>query len=460
MAGMSISGLSSGLDTTTIVSQLMQLEAQPQTLLKTKLTDTKADASAYRTVNSVFSTLKSAAEALTKATAWSPVKATSSNSSVAVSAGPSATIDSSVSFTVTSLAATHSVVSTSEWATRTAVPQRQDPAAPITFTQKDGTVIGTVPVAAGATLDETVKAVNDANLGIRASVIQLGDGAFRMQLTGATTGAASEFSMDNGPELDAATPLGVTVLTQAKDATIDLGAGLVARSTTNTFTDLLPGTTITVSKADPATSVTVGVASDPSTLTNAIQGLVTAANNALKTINEYSDNSAGSTAVLRGDSSLRALAGQVLDAVAYAVGDDGSAAAAGLQMTRDGKITFDANVFSATLKAKPELAQRLVNGSGEGATAVPGVAQRLLAVATRASDATTGTLVTLATGKDDEAKSLQGRIDDWDLRLEMRQKTLTNQFTAMESALSKLKNQSSWLESQLGSLPTWNSSDK
>ena len=38
MANTSIGGLVSGLDTATIISQLMQLEAQPQTRLKTKVT--------------------------------------------------------------------------------------------------------------------------------------------------------------------------------------------------------------------------------------------------------------------------------------------------------------------------------------------------------------------------------------------------------------------------------------
>ena len=457
MAGMSINGLVSGLDTSTLISQLMQLERQPQNQLKTKLTDTRADASAYRTVNSVFTTLQTAAENLTKAATWAPVKATSSAGTVSVAATSAATVDSSVSFSVTSLAATHSMVTKSEWSSRTAVPQHQDPAAPMTFKKTDGTVIGAVGLTAGATLDETVKAVNDANLGIRASVIQVSDGAFRMQLTSTTSGAASEFTVENGPEADAATPAGQLVLTQAKNATLDLGAGLVASSTTNTFTDLLPGTTITVSKADPSASVTVGVASDPSTLTTAIQALVTAANNALTNINTYADNSAGSKAVLRGDSSLRALSGQIADAVAFAVGEDGSAAVAGLQLTRDGKLTFDSAAFTAQLKADPVKTQRLLNGSGEGDAAVGGVAQRLLAVAKSATDTTTGSLVSLANGKDSQATELQKRIDDWDLRLELRQQTLTRQFTAMESALGKLQNQSSWLGSQLGSLPTWSS---
>lgn len=454
---MSIGGLVSGLDTTTLISQLMQLERQPQNQLKTTLTDTKADASAYRTVNSVFTTLQSAAENLTKAATWSPFKATSSAGTVSVAATAAATINSSVTFSVTSMATTHSLVTQSQWSSRTAVPQYVDPAAPMTFTKADGTLIGTVPVTAGATLDETVKAVNDANLGIQASVIQLSDGAFRMQLTGTSSGAASEFVVENGPEADAATPAGQLVLAQAGDATLDLGAGLVASSSTNTFTDLLPGTTITVSKADPTTSVTVGVASDPSALTTAIQALVTAANSALTNINTYSDNGPGSKAVLRGDSSLRALAGQIADAVAFAVGEDGSAAVAGLQLTREGKLTFDSAAFSAQLKADPVKTRRLLDGSGTGDAALGGVAQRLLAVARSATDTTTGSLVSLANGKDTQATDLQKRIDDWDLRLELRQQTLTRQFTAMETALGTLQNQSSWLSSQLGSLPTWSS---
>jgi flagellar hook-associated protein 2 len=39
--------------------------------------------------------------------------------------------------------------------------------------------------------------------------------------------------------------------------------------------------------------------------------------------------------------------------------------------------------------------------------------------------------------------------------LAKRKETLTRQFTAMETALSSLKNQSSWLAGQISSLPTW-----
>ncbi len=91
---------------------------------------------------------------------------------------------------------------------------------------------------------------------------------------------------------------------------------------------------------------------------------------------------------------------------------------------------------------------------GAAVPAVTGIAQRLLGVAKTASDSTTGSLVALAKGQDSQAKDIQKRIDAWDLRLVKRKETLTRQFTAMETALSSLRNQSNWLAGQLGSLPS------
>ena len=65
----SVSGLVSGMDTTTLISQLMQIEAQPQTQLKTQLASTQTDAAAYRDINTSFAALATAAGALTQAEA-------------------------------------------------------------------------------------------------------------------------------------------------------------------------------------------------------------------------------------------------------------------------------------------------------------------------------------------------------------------------------------------------------
>jgi flagellar capping protein FliD len=94
------------------------------------------------------------------------------------------------------------------------------------------------------------------------------------------------------------------------------------------------------------------------------------------------------------------------------------------------------------------------DSGGNAVAAVTGLAKRLLDVATSASDATTGSLVKLAEGKESTLKGIQERIDAWDLRLAKRKEALTRQFTSMETALSSLRNQSTWLAGQINSLPS------
>jgi flagellar capping protein FliD len=194
-----------------------------------------------------------------------------------------------------------------------------------------------------------------------------------------------------------------------------------------------------------------------------IQSLVDAVNSAVTQVKKYTDNSAGSTQALKGDYSVRQLAGQLLDAVTFAVGSH-SPATIGLELgkdVKDLKIVFDKEKFLGALEADPALAQRLVSGApagtdadGNPVPAVTGLAQRLKTVAEFASNGTTGALVKLAEGQDSMGKDIQNRIEAWDLRLAKRKLMLTRQFTAMETALSSLRNQSTWLAGQLNSLPS------
>ena len=53
----SVSGLISGLDTSSIITQLMQVEAEPQTALKTTLTNTQSAITSYQDLNTKFKAL-------------------------------------------------------------------------------------------------------------------------------------------------------------------------------------------------------------------------------------------------------------------------------------------------------------------------------------------------------------------------------------------------------------------
>ncbi|RBY94313.1 hypothetical protein DQ244_02990 [Blastococcus sp. TBT05-19] len=459
MAGMSVDGLVSGLDTTNLINQLISAEGASQKALKTRLTATQQAASAYRTVNTTFLAITSAAEKLTPSALASARTASSTSSAVTAAATASATPGASVSFYVNSLASTQVSLSRNTWTSATADARIPGMTWPIEVYDDKDVSVGTIDIPAGATLSEAAKAITDAGKGMTASVVKLADNSYTLQLSSTKSGEAGKFTVRTASE--DTTTMGSTFLNtaDAKNAVLHLGGGVTSSSATNTFADLLPGVSVTVSKADPEAQVSVAVASNNDAVVANVQKLVDAVNAAITTVKDYTNNSKGSTAALRGDYSITSLAGQLLDAVSAGVGSSGSPAQAGFQLTKDGKITFDKNVFTAALKDKPELAQTLVLGTAKGTApdgtpipAVKGVAARLLDVAKSASNATTGTLVSMASGKDSTAKDIQARIDSWDLRLEKRRDTLTRQFTAMETALSSMRNQSTWLGSQLSSL--------
>ncbi len=461
---MSVDGLVSGMDTTSLITQLIQAEAAPQTALKARLSATQSAASAYRTANTTFLAITAAAEALTSSGVTTARKVSSSTSAVTASAAPTAITGSSLTFSVTALASTQTIVSKTQWASPTTDVRTVAPAWPIEILDSLGASKGTVDVPAGATLTDAVTAINDADLGVRAAILKVGD-SYRLQLTAETGGSAGAFVVKSATEDAVTAGSGFVQTSPGQDATLDLGGGLTATSSTNTFADLLAGVSVTVSKVD-ATPATLTVSTDTDGVTGKVQTLVDAVNAALAEVKRATSNSTGSTATLKGDSSLTQLAGRLLDAVSAAVGADGSAARVGFQLTKDGKITFDKAKFTTALKDDPALASRMVSGTpaslgadgvvggGDDVAAVTGIAGRLLAVSKAASDATTGSIVALANGKDSLVKDYQNRIAAWDLRLVKRKETLTRQFTAMETALSSLKNQSTWLAGQINSLPT------
>lgn len=434
MAGsLSVDGLVSGLDTTSLITSLMQVEAAPQTALKTKVVNATSDIAAYQAINSRFASLQTATSLLGKAATWTSPSARSSSASVAATAAEGATAGS-VTFDVTQLAAAHSVA-TAEYGSIGEVADRTPPEITVT---KDGRAV-TIKAAQNTT-ESLVAAINGATftggsaLGVQAVAIQTGPGKYRLQLTAKDTGADHAFQV---------TGLGSTITVKTgADAKIDLGGGFEVRSPTNTFTDVLKGTSFTVSQRE--TGVTVSASLDSDKLADKVQSFIDAANAALTeiTLQTNYNVAAKSGGPLTGDSTVKQLQQRLLDKVSSAVGSLGSPAAAGIELNRDGKLTFDRDAFVALQSSDPTKAQALVQG----------VAGRIGDLAGTATDKISGTLTTAVNGQNSLIKDLNDRIDAWDVRLELRKTTLQRQFTAMETALSGMKNQSSWLAGQIASL--------
>ncbi|SDN58484.1 flagellar hook-associated protein 2 [Klenkia soli] len=470
MVTLGVDGLVSGLDTTSIITNLMSVEAQPQTLLKSQLSATQAKATAYRTVNTRFDAIRSAAEALTSTSLAAARSASSTNSTVTASATSSAVDGSSVSFRVEQLATAKQVTSLEKWSSPTARADEQPkPVWPIKVLDSTGATVGSIVIPANATLTDAVSAINASGYGVHATIVQLAANQFRLQVSSDGTGTDGARTLQGADET-ADDPQSQTVGTaesgfqRSRDAvnaqiSID-GTGYVRESSTNTFADLMTGVSVTVSKADPtATSpTTISVGVDGSAIAAKVKALVDAANGALGVIKGYTVSTAGSAvATLQGDRALVQLGDSVMDAVSSAIGGK-SLSTLGLQLNKDGTLSFDSGKFTATLASDPTTVNRLLSGvpatttDGVTTAAVPGFADKIAALAKAASNSSTGTLVQLANGRDTLANAIQDKIDGWDIRLANRKDTLTKQFTALETALSTIKNQASWLSSQINQL--------
>lgn len=461
----SISGLASGLDTDSIITKLMAIESVPQTQLQTKLTAADNKKTAYQAINTSIASVLTAAKALTSADTWATAKATSSNSTVSATAGTGATTGT-LSFTVSQLATAHSTVSDSVYTDKTSDTGL---GTTLTLTTAAGTTKNITLDTTGdgtTSLTEAVAAINAAGAGVKASAVNTGSG-YKLQLTATTTGASAAFTT----AFSGTSASTFNVATQGQDAKLTVGStnSYTVTSASNTFTDVMAGTTFTVSKAGE--SATLTVASDPDAVSDAVQNLVTSVSNALaliKTDTAYADptDTTTSNAVLAGDSTLRALKQSLLSAISSALpakSGTTSGATYGLEVASDGTITYDADTFTAALKANPDAVQKAFQGAldvgpdnvkntMDDVVTTDGLAARLQKIALVATDSVNGSLTTLTNGQSTRAQDLTSQIADWTTRLAQRKTTLQAKYTAMETALSTLSTKASWLTSQIDSM--------
>ena len=438
MATASVSGLASGLDTATIVNQLMQLEASSQNRLKARVASEQSVLKVLQNLNAKFAALATQAKDLTKSTAWSPISATSSHEGVTV-ATTAGTSVGSLAFTVdaTALAGRLTFNSTSAL-TDVVVPLDGNGKHTVTLT-----VAGTPQTidAGDGTLGSLVGALNGGGTGVSAAALKLDGGAYRLVVQSTQTGAASTVGLTAADGTDL---LGGAAVVAGRDAAITIGSDTV-HSATNTFAGVLPGLDITVSTAAVGSQVEVAVSRDAGQALAKAKALVDAVNSALADIDAQTKYSAvtKTSGALTGESAVRDLRTALLDAV-YP-GDGTTLADIGIQTDRYGKLVLDEDAFSDAYAADAAA----VTSKLSGAT---GLAGRIETVATNASDPYEGTLTASVTGRTTGIERLQDNIEQWDLRLELRRTTLERQFTALETALSQMNSQSSWLAGQISSL--------
>lgn len=438
MASASISGLSSGLDTATIINQLMQLEAVSQTKLKNRVTQEQSGVTALQQLNTRLATLaenaKKLADVSTGTGPWSSLKATSTNQAVSVTATSSAA-PGTFAVTVGQPALTHRLAFTDALAKTAVVGDAK--------LTKGGVDIAIT----GGTLEELAAGINEADAGVRATLVRTGSDQYRLLVESTTTGAAQDFQLTAA---DGSPLLGGAAVRTGQDATIDIG-GIQATSSTNTFADVVPGVTITLAPGAAGTA-DVSVTRDAASRSESVKALVTEVNQILESIrattavNGTDPSKAG---VLAGDNTVRRVGSALVESI---YPDTGSLAPYGIEVDRYGKLVFNETKFAAAYAADPDAVTAAFTGPD-------GFASRVQEVAATASDRFEGSITSAIDGRTKGIERLNDSIAEWDTRLALRRQTLERQYTALETALARMQSQSSWLAAQLEGLQSSSSSD-
>ncbi|MEO1511605.1 MAG: flagellar filament capping protein FliD, partial [Planctomycetota bacterium] len=220
----------------------------------------------------------------------------------------------------------------------------------------DGSFEETVTFEASATLDDVAQAINDAGVGVRASIISDGSptSPFRLSLTAEESGTAGRFLLDTGTF-----DLGEATFDEGQDARVVLGAtqngaGFLISSNTNTIDNAIPGLSINLVRASE-TVETISVETDVNSIVSAANSFTEAFNEILDRIDEQTRfvEDTGERGALLGDGTIIALRNRLFNSITATTpnnGDFDRLTDVGFSFESEGRLSFDEQEFREALE--------------------------------------------------------------------------------------------------------------
>src|SRR5580700_4029927 len=439
------SGKTSGIDVSTVVSELMQIQRQPEVQLQNQQTTINSQVSALTSISTQLTALYTSVNSLKDIFGAFSQNTTGSSDSAIVSATADSTAAAGThSITVSKLATTSSSYSgyipsgASLGGTQIVINYGSDPNKPV----KTDTI--NIP-SADTTLQQAASYINSGSYGATASVVTDSQGS-RLVLVSKTSGA-------NG-NLNVSTSAASFTTAAGIDAQLTVD-GVPVDSSTNTVTGAIPGVTLSLGAADTNTSVLVSVQPDTTAASQAIQNFVDAYNAVIGSINsQYTLNSSGGEGVLAGDSMLRSLQSSLLSMVSTSTSGGGqyvNLQSMGIEMQNDGTLQINSANLSQALSSNFSDVQRFFQSTSGWGQAV---GKQMLQL----TDPTLGPVAADINGLKQTNQGLTDQINDFELRMSAVQDQLTTQYSSLDALLQQYPMQLQQVAAQLGSLPNTTSS--
>lgn len=446
-------GIASGLDVSSIISKLMELERQPLNRLATKEANYNAKLTAYGSIKGALSSLQTAAAALAATTTFNSKSVAVSDATVVTASASSAAAVGAYTLSVTQLAKFHTLRSTTNYAATTETFNTGT----LAITIGGGSAVNITIDSSNNTLAGIRQAINDAHAGVTATI--LNDGATnRLVLTSTTSGAVGSIAVavtDSGSGgTNALSGLGSASLLQtqpADNALFNINGINIIRSS-NTVTDAIEGLTFKLTKgtlAAPGTA-TLTIDRNTETITSAVTTFVKAYNDAVGLLKTNSSFNAATkvAAILNGDNTVRSIQSQLSDLMHTSVtgiaGGISTLSDIGITVQKDGTLATDSTKLAAALADPTKDVTALFTQTTVGNE---GIAVRFSATL-RTSIGFDGLIASRTDGIAASIKEIGNSRDALNLRLTKIEARYRAQFTALDTMMANMQKTSQYLTQQ------------
>jgi flagellar hook-associated protein 2 len=464
------SGLATGIDTGSIVSQLMALERAPAKILTNHKTKMQSQVDAYSQISTALTSLQSLMAGMKTASTFTAKNASVGDSSVAGATASGAAMAGIHYLKVTSLARSQTLVSESSTMGGYTSNTAQDFGTG-TFTITDSTG-GQSPVS--ITIDSTnnslqgiANAINASGANVTASVINDGSGTpYRLAINGKDTNTYSVNASLTGGTYDTPT---FDQKVAASTAVFQLD-GIAMTRTSNTVVDAIPGVTLALLAPNDPSETIINIGNDTSAITKKINDFVTGYNSVMSLVNQYTsyDQNTKTAGILLGDATIRTVLDSIqtvlTNQVAEATGSFSSLSEIGIGSDKKtGALSIDSSRLAEALGSNFNDVVSLFTQNGETAgldRSQYGIAEQFnqqidLLTHYYSGASNSGIISTRIHGLNDSMTNIDSQIAAMEVRLIAQENRLNAQFTAMEQLISSTN---AWGNQLLAALGVTNTS--
>lgn len=458
MATITASGIGSGLDINSIVSQLVAAERGPtETRLNSKESLIQARLSAFGSLKSALTNFQSSLSTLANPDSFTKRSASIQDPTVFSAATTELAAPGSYSVEVEQLAASQKIASQAYTDSDTSVGSGD-----LSFTVNGESF--SVTIADGAdSLAEIRDAVNSAadNTGVSASIINDQDGAHlvfsatktgvdnvvNIAVTNGASGDLSQLAYDNSLVTQVSS---MVEKTAALDSIVVVD-GFTQTSANTKIEGMIDGVTLDLKKALPGESFSLNIQVDSRSVKSAIEGFVTNYNTLMTTINDLTayDPETKTAGLLQGDSATRSVANQLRQEMGTIVSGLGteldSLAELGITTGDKNKLVLDSEQFAEVMSSDFDKLSGIFSSESGYAVRLDSLIGNLTASGGILSNRTDG-LSSQVERINEQREALEKRIVGIEARYQA-------QFSALDSLLGQLNSTGDFLTQQLANLP-------